>query len=270
MSSGSGSVTRMFDKTNRSRGERGRRGGAGVPLAKLIKRKLANAPEIVMLHQSRSVSAEKFRRLKTVLANDTEDSPQVIVVTSAAPSEGKTLMSTNLALTFAADKKGDVLLLDADLRRPSVEKFLSPPPKLGLSEILRGKIELDHAILELQNSPLKILPAGASPRDPVELLGSENAQEMLRQLRKRFTRIIIDTPPIIPFTDADVLGAISDGVLVVARSGSTLRSMFQQAVSNVTSTRVLGVVLNDTQYSLADRENYYLDKQYQKYYQEKK
>ena len=243
---------------------------AGVPLAKLIKRKLTNAPELVMLNNARSVPAEKFRRLKTVLANDTEESPQVIVVTSAAPSEGKTLVSTNLALACAADKRGEVLLVDADLRRPSVGQWLNPPPKLGLTEILRGKIEVDHAILELENTPLKVLPAGAPARDPVELLSSDYARRLIGQLRRRFQRVIIDTPPIIPFTDADVLGSLSDGAIVVARSGKTLKAMLEQALAAVTSTRLLGTVLNDTTFNLADRDNYYLDKQYYQYYQEER
>jgi len=242
----------------------------GVPLAKLIKRKLVGGPDLVMLNQPRSIGAEKFRRLKTLLTNDPEDGPQVIVVTSAAPAEGKTLISTNLALAFAADRVGSVLLLDADLRRPSVERWLDPPPKLGVSEILRGKIELDHAILTLENSPLRILPAGSTPRDPVELLSSDNTRTMIAELRKQYQRIIIDTPPIVPFTDADVLGALSDGVLVVARCGSTLRSTFSQALTSVTSTRLLGVVLNDTTFSLADRENYHVDRHYYKYYQKER
>lgn len=243
---------------------------SGVPLAKLIKRKLAAVPELVMLTQPRSVGAEKFRRLKTVLSNEAEESPQVIVVTSAAPGEGKTLVSTNLALAFAADRSGEVLLIDADLRRPSVELWLDPPPKLGLAEILRGKIELEHAILTMTNSPLRILPAGKRPPDPVELLSSEAASELISELRQRYIRIIIDTPPIVPFTDADVLGANADGILVVARSRSTPRSMFMQALAAVTSTRLLGTVLNDTTYSLADRESYFIDKQYRKYYEEER
>jgi capsular exopolysaccharide synthesis family protein len=263
-------AVRVFNPEQKSgKGER-QKYAVGVPLAKLIKRKLTKAPELVMLHDTRSVPAEKFRRLKTVLANEAEESPQVIVVTSATPSEGKTLVSTNLALAFAADRRGDVLLLDADLRRPSVGRWLSPVPTLGLTEILSGKIEIDHAILELENSPLKILPGGAPARDAVELLSSDSAREMLATLRRRFARIIIDTPPIVPFTDADILGGLSDGVIVVARARSTPQAMLLQALSAVTSTRILGMVLNDTTFSLADRDNYYVDKQYYQYYHKQK
>ncbi len=243
---------------------------AGVPLAKLIKRRLSDDPELMMLNQARSVGAEKFRRLKTILLNEADPVPQIIVVTSAAPSEGKSVVSINLALSFAADRQGDVLLLDADLRRPTVDRWLNPAPKLGLSELLSGQTELDHVILELENSPLKILPAGTPPQDPVELLSADYTGVLLSALRERYQRIIIDTPPIVPFTDADAVGSFSDGVLVVARSGATRRGMLMQALASVTSTRILGTVLNDVTYSLADRENYYSTKNYYEYYERRR
>lgn len=239
---------------------------AGVPLAKLIKRKLVASPELVMLDQHRSVAAEKFRRLKTVLLHDPEGAAQVIVLTSPAPAEGKSLVAINLALSFAADLKGEVLLIDADLRRPTVEQYLSPAPKLGFAELLTGRTELDHVVLTLENSPLKVLPAGSPPRDPVELLSSDYARVVLETLRERYERVIIDTPPIVPFTDADAVGAYADGLLMVARARSTRSGMLVQALQSVTSTRVLGAVLNDVTFSLADRENYYYTKNYYDYY----
>lgn len=239
---------------------------AGVPLAKLIKRKLAEAPELLMLSHPRSVGAEKFRRLKTLLCHGEGGTPQVIVVTSAAPGEGKSTVAANLALAFAADGEGTVLLLDADLRRPSVERWLSPTPKLGLSELLRGQTELDHVLLELENSSLKIVPAGTPAPDPVELLSSEGARALVAELRGRFRHIVVDTPPIVPFTDADVIGGASDGVLIVARAGLTRSAMLVQAVHSVTSTQVLGTVLNDVTYNLADRDTYYAARGYYDYY----
>jgi capsular exopolysaccharide synthesis family protein len=239
---------------------------AGVPLPKLIKRKMLESPELVLLGQPRSVAAERFRRLKTILLH-AEPPPQVVVVTSAAPNEGKSVVATNLALAFAADERGEVLLLDADLRRPTVERWLHPEPKLGLAELLRRQTEVEHVLLELQNSPLRVIPAGTPPRDPVALLSADGAAELMSQLRRRFERIVIDTPPIVPFTDADVIGRLSDGLLVVARCGSTRRAMLQQAIASVTSTRVLGTVLNDVTYSLADRESHYAEGYYHHYYE---
>lgn len=240
---------------------------AGVPLVKLIKRELLEEPEIVMLSRGRSLAAEKFRRLKTILANEEGGGPQVIVVTSTGPSEGKSLIAMNIALAFAADSDDNVLLVDGDLRRPMVERWVSPPPKLGLSEVLEHRTELDHTVLELKNATLKVLPAGVPPRDPVVLLSSASARDLFQTLRQKYSRIIIDTPPIVPFTDADAIGMLSDGLLLVVRSGKTRRTLFEQAVQSVTSTRMLGIVLNDATYNLADRENYAAyDKNYMEYY----
>jgi capsular exopolysaccharide synthesis family protein len=239
----------------------------GVPLAKLIKRRLAIDPELVMLSQSRSIAAEKFRRLKTILANLRTPNPQAIVITSAGPGEGKSLVSINLALAFAADTEGEVLLIDADLRRPAIGQWISPAPKLGLAELLGEQIDLDHALLEIENSPLRILPAGTPPDDPVELLGSERARNLMASLRKRFRRVIIDTPPSVPFTDADAVGAYCDGVLLVVRARVARAASFLQVTESLTSAPLLGVVLNDLTFSLADSDSYHgYQEGYHEYY----
>ncbi len=228
----------------------------GVPLAKLIRRKIIATPDMVMITQPRSLPAERFRRLKTKLVNQHADALHVIVVTSPSPGEGKTTVSTNLALAFAADKNDRTLLIDADLRRPSVERVLEPKPKLGLTEILGGRADVDHAILSLENSPLEVLPAGSKAEDPSELLSSDRARDLIKELRSRYGRIIIDTPPIVPFTDADAVGSLSDGIVLVARIGETSTVRFQQAVAAVTSTQILGAVHNDLAASLADWQRY--------------
>jgi capsular exopolysaccharide synthesis family protein len=238
----------------------------GVPLARIVPRTLQEAPEIAILSSPRSIAAEKFRRLKTVLSNiEEEGPPQVIVVTSATPGDGKSMVSTNLALAFAADGTGAVLLIDADMRRPTIERWLSPTPTLGLAEVLGGHTTLEHAILDLKNTPLKVLPAGHPPKETAELLSSRQCAEMMTSLRTQFHRIIIDTPPIVPFTDADVIASRSDGVIMVVREGVTARPLFLQALASVTSTRILGTVLNDARFNLADRHRYH-DSYYTRYY----
>jgi capsular exopolysaccharide synthesis family protein len=186
----------------------------------------------------------------------------VMVVTSAGAGEGKSLVAINTALAFAADMKGEVLLIDADMRRSGIARWLEPTPKFGFSEILGGKTELEHALIELENAPLKILPAGSPTRDPVELLSSERADRLFVELRRRFKYVIVDTPPIVPFTDADVLGRLSDGILMVARNDMTLQSMFRRAVESVTSTDVLGLILNDATFNLPDRGHYHREDGY--------
>ncbi|HKQ61388.1 MAG TPA: CpsD/CapB family tyrosine-protein kinase [Candidatus Polarisedimenticolaceae bacterium] len=239
----------------------------GVPLAKLIKRKLVESPDIVMLGPTRSLGAERFRRLKTILVNRFPDSAQVLVVTSAIPGEGKTTVAVNLALAFAADKDERVLLLDGDLRRPSIGPRLQPAPQLSLSDVLARKTDLNHVILRLENSSLEVLPAVGGVADPIELISSDAARETMATLRERYQRIIIDTPPIVPFTDADALGALADGLLLVARAGLTPTPKYAQAVGSVTSCRVLGTVMNNVSTTLADwhrHSNYDYDYYYDK------
>jgi capsular exopolysaccharide synthesis family protein len=238
---------------------------AGVPLGKFIPRELIITPEVVMVTGARTPAAERFRRLKTLLTHDVQEEPQVIVVTSALPGEGKSLVSMNLALAFAADTDGETLLIDADIRRPGIDRWFKPAPKIGLSEILSGEAEPEHGLLEIKAQHLIILPAGQPARDPVPLLSSGYAKSLIESMRKRFKRIVIDTPPIVPFTDADITAALSDGVVVVARSKMTPKPLLQQALNSVTSSRILGVVLNDTTYSLADHYRHY-DGYYSKYY----
>src|SRR5262245_16763592 len=190
----------------------------GVPLAKLIKRKLVAGPELVMLGVAKSLGAEAFHRLKTRLTNQ-EAEAQVIVVTSAGPGDGKTTVSINLALAFATERSERTLLIDGDLRRPSVQVRLRPEPSLGLGEVIAGRAAIDDVVLTLETSPLEILPAIRGNDDPVQLLSSPGARQLIETLRGTYRRIVIDTPPIVPFTDADVLGGLSDGVLLVVRAG---------------------------------------------------
>lgn len=237
----------------------------GVPLAKLIPRELRADPELVMLASPRSLAAERYRRLRTTLVNQHPSDLQVIAVTSPSPEEGKTTVSLNLSLAFAASGER-TLLVDADVRRPTVGSFVDPTPELGLSEALSGQAGVEHAVLTLQNSTLEVLPAGQPSRDPAELLASDEARKLLKSLRHGYDRILIDTPPILPFTDADDLGALSDGVLMVIRAGKTLASSYRQAVQSVTSTRVLGTVLNDATRTLADLGRYRNEEYYAEYY----
>lgn len=237
----------------------------GVPLGRIKPRHLRDSPELVLRSQSRSPAAERFRRLKTLLEHDAEGAPQVIVVTSAAPGEGKSIIAMNLALAFAAERDTETLLIDADLRRSGVARWLDPAPSLGLAEVLSGRLDLEQALLHFSDTPLQVLAAGAPPDDPVELLASEYCRVLVATLRKRYRRIIVDTPPVLPFTDADVLGRLADGIVVVARSGHTPKGLYVQAVESISSARILGVVLNDTVFNLADRGEYY-DSYYNRYY----
>ncbi len=239
---------------------------AGVPLSRVIPRKLSEAGDVVMLSQPHSVAAEKFRRLKTQLARDGENESQVILITSAAPEEGKSFIALNIALAFAGESSHETLLIDADLRRPTIGNRLHPEPAIGLTEVLSGKTSVDHAIYTLKNNRLKVLPAGEPTRESVELIASPSFRSLMANLRKRFWRIVVDTPPAVPFTDADALAGCADGVLIVVRAGQTPKRQFEHAASLIKSAPILGVVLNDLKPSLADGFKNYHSYYHSRYY----
>lgn len=241
------------------------RATSGVPLALVVPRQIVDSPEIIMKGATQTPAAESFRRLRMLLENDDNGRAQVIVVTSPAPREGKSLVAINLALAFVADKKKSVLLVDADLRRPTLDKRITPEPSLGLSDLLAAQVELDHVVLHVKDSLLSLLPAGAPVRDPAMLLASDRCREQILLMRERYDRIIIDTAPLMLFTDANAVGKFGDGILLVARCGQTPQSGFNQTVGMVTSSRILGVVLNDAIPGLSSRQRYY-ERQYHLYY----
>lgn len=234
---------------------------AGVPLGGIIPRKFTDDPHLVILNRPGSPIAERYRRLRLKLDQPGPDgaSRQIILVTSAVPEEGKTTTTVNLALAFAEDRDRTTLLIDADLRRPSVSRYLVPPSKLGLADVLSGDVSLDHALLEIKTAHLSILPAGTPTSNPLQLLQSDYLGGVFAELRRRFDRIVIDTPPTVPFTDAAVLSAIADGSVLVIRAGKTTGTLINRARASLAHSTLLGVVLNDVAFTPVDRYYYQYD-----------
>jgi capsular exopolysaccharide synthesis family protein len=249
--------------------EKTRKATVGVPLARVIPRTLVRSPELIVLEGPRSYAAEKFRRMGSMLSSERFGDPSVVVVTSGAPGEGKSLVAVNLALTCSMNQDERTLLVDADLRQPGIERRVDPKPRLGLADILAGKATTEHVILELKDCELRILPAGKPPRNPMELLSSERMRNLMSELRQQYRRIIIDTPPIVPFADADVVGGVSDGFILVVRAGMTPVGVLTQALSLAASAPVLGTVLNGAAKNLADRRSSY-DGYFHDYYSKKR
>jgi capsular exopolysaccharide synthesis family protein len=193
--------------------------------------------------------------------------PQVVVVTSPVPGEGKSLISINLSLAFGNARDGRALLIDADLRRPTQTKWLTPAPGLGLAEVLHNDVGPEHAVLQIKDTNLDILPAGKLEADPGDLLASNRMQELMQEFRSKYFKIVIDTPPIVPFTDADHVAAHSDGVLLVVRTSRTKISEMRHAESLVNSAPLLGLIVNDqspTIGGISEKYNAY----YNEYYSE--
>ncbi|MGA2982884.1 MAG: polysaccharide biosynthesis tyrosine autokinase [Terriglobia bacterium] len=202
---------------------------------------------LALLKRPSSPMAESFRSLRTsVLLSTAPRPPQTLLVTSAQVGEGKTSIASNLAMSFA-QRSGPVLIIDADLRRPSVARTLGVSNDKGLSSFLTGAHSLDEVLIQYERIPnLWILPAGPRPPDPAELLSSHMMEATLKDLTKRFTQIVTDSPPLLLVTDAVVLSAMVDGVILVVASGTTARGALARAhrILENAGSRVLGMVLN--------------------------
>src|SRR5208282_2210661 len=197
--------------------------------------------------------------------------PKVIMVTSALPQEGKTTTSINCAVVLA--QKGiRVLLIDADLRRPSIHKTLGMGPRSGLSNVLTGSATLEDAITRSSVLPnLSILAAGTPPPNPAELLASTNMRDVLNELRGQYDHIVIDTPPTLSVTDAVVLSPRADAVVLVIRSAQTTKQALRRSreVLMQVNAKVAGVLLNAVDLSSPDYYYYYeYQGKYSRYYQE--
>lgn len=234
----------------------------GVPLASIIPRKLTDDPELVMAHRPKDAVAERYRRLRSKLEinrEETGSAAKVILVTSSVPDEGKTTTALNLALAFAEERQRSTLLVDLDLRRPSVGRYLTPPPSLGLSEMLGEGVGLDHVVIPVKSSRLHVLPAGRPASNPTELLRSAALGAAIEELRRRFDWIVVDTPPCVPFSDATVLQPLVDGTLLVVRAGATAKATVERALESLEAGPLLGVVLNDVVPTPVDRYYYRYD-----------
>jgi capsular exopolysaccharide synthesis family protein len=207
--------------------------------------------------------AERFRRLAVRLDQMSvigPKPPQVIIVTSAVPGDGKTFTAVNLALAMAEDKNCSVLLVDADLRRPSIGRYLmNPKPKIGLKEILAAEVSVEHAVVHMKNSKLRVLPSGDSSNGPLEFLRSNRLAEIFLEMRQNYDKIVVDTPPVVPFADAASILPHSDGALVVVKAGKTSKPMIEKTLEGLESGAVLGAVLNDVRYTPVERYYYKYD-----------
>jgi succinoglycan biosynthesis transport protein ExoP len=230
------------------------------------------AVEMVAQVRPHSQMAESYRALRTsLLLTNLGAPPKVIMVTSALPQEGKTTTSMNTALVLA-QKGVRVLLIDADLRRPSIHKILGWGPRSGLSNVLTGSATLQQTIQPssiLLN--LSILPAGTPPPNPAELLASTNMRDVLEELRGQYDHIVVDTPPTLSVTDAVVLSPRADAIVLVIRSGQTTKQALRRSRDILTqvNAKVSGVLLNAVDLSSPDYYYYYeYQSKYSRYYRD--
>jgi capsular exopolysaccharide synthesis family protein len=220
-----------------------------------------DAPQHPLIVQTNPQShrSEAFRRLRTNLQFlDITDRPQTIVVTSSLPGEGKSTTSINLAITLA-DAGSRVALVDADLRRPSVAEYMGLEGRVGLTTVLIGRAAVEDVVQPWGNGYLHVLPSGQVPPNPSELLGSRAMASLLDQLSRQYDVVLIDTPPLLPVTDAAILARLTAGALVVVGADKIHRHQLQESVGSLQTVgaRVLGIVLNRLERKQGEAYTYY-------------
>ena len=204
--------------------------------------------------------AEAFRNLRTSLLYSSPDHPpKTITVTSLQPEDGKTSLATNLAISLVQLGGAEILLIDADMRRPNLHNVLSVPQAPGLSTFLTGQAEVADVIAPTGVPNLSIIPSGRIPLNPAELLTSARLCQALDALGGRFAHIVVDTGPIFGVSDAMILAAQVEGVVLVLRHGRASRDAAQRAIRNLMSVRakLLGVILNDVDVRAEGYYGYY-------------
>jgi len=216
--------------------------------SKAISRALATSSrmELVLSHHPLSLIAEAYRTLRTALfLSRAGEAPRTILFTSAIEGEGKTLTTINTAVIFA--QMGlRVVVIDADLRRPRCHKVLGIRNWVGLTEVLTGHKEAQDVIKSTVTDNLFLMPSGAIPPNPAELIGSRKMKELITNLLQQYDCIIIDTPPVMPVSDGLLIARLVDGVVLVVNGQKTPRHLVKEARSRLLYARakILGVVLN--------------------------
>jgi len=211
-------------------------------------------PRIVAFYSPDSPVAEQYRKLRTNIQGISPKHPvKAITVTSSIHGEGKTISSINLAISMAHDlNKKQILLVDADLRRGRVAKYLGIQAEHGLADLLSNGANVEDALLSIGIDNLTILPAGKTPKNPAELLNSGKMGNLISLLKTKYDYIIFDTTPVIPVTDAGLVAAQTDGTILVIKAEKTQKGMIQHTESLLkqAQARILGTLLTNVQYHI--------------------
>lgn len=203
---------------------------------------------------------EEYNKLRSTLIALTSGDRfrNTIMVTSTVSMEGKTMTALNLAISLAKEQDHTVLLVDTDLRRPSIHKYLNIKPEFGLVHCLRDNLPIEKALIKTGVGKLVLLPAGEAIKDPVDLLSSSRMKAIVKELKQRYPEryVIFDTPPALPFADAGVLAGMVDSTLFVVREGKAKLEDIVETLEEFKRHHLLGVVYNDA-HSFVNRQNYY-------------
>ena len=211
-------------------------------------------PRIVTFYNSDSPVSEQYRTLRTNIQGiSTKRRVKAITITSSNHGEGKTITAINLAISMAHDlNKKRILLVDADLRRSRISKYLGITAQQGLADLLSDGVNVDDMLLNVGIDNLTILPAGKVPHNPAELLGSQKLKNLVNLFREKYDYVIFDSPPIIPVTDAGLLGAQTDGVIMVIQAERTQQGVLKHSENLIlqAQAKLLGYILTNIQYHI--------------------
>ncbi len=225
----------------------------------LVAKKIGDSrvdPRVVAYFDPKAFITEQYKILRTnVLSANKIKSLKTLVVTSSLHSEGKTITALNLAVVVAqSTQKPKVLLIDGDMRRGWLTKYLGVDQPKGLTEILSDRTDPAEALFHIDIENLAFIACGSIAENPAELLGSEKMRQLLADMKTQFDHIIIDTPPIISVTDSGIIGAMADGVLMVIQAGRTQRGIVQRAAELLDQAhcKTIGHVLTNIEYHLPE------------------
>jgi capsular exopolysaccharide synthesis family protein len=202
--------------------------------------------ELAIVTEPRGQIAEQFRSLRnSIHALNPDGASHTLVLTSAVRGEGKTVAALNLAFAMAELPGTQVLVLDADLHHPAAEGYLGLPRRQGLTEVLSGALSLDQAVRQTSVTGVSIMGAGRLPANPSQLLGSDRMRSLLSSLKQRYSYVLIDTPEATTTSDATLLGADADGIILVVRLGATSKHYVEQTQNTLETMggNVLGTCL---------------------------
>jgi exopolysaccharide/PEP-CTERM locus tyrosine autokinase len=211
------------------------------------------SPYLVTIKQPGSPAAEQYRKLKSYVVKQAGQDPirNSLMVTSAVGGEGKTLASLNLGITLSQEFDHTVLLVDADLRRPSVLNYLGFPSGPGLAECVLDGADVGEVLVKTGLGKLSILPAGKNIKNPTEILSSKRMKDVFEEIRNRYPDrfVIFDTPPLLPFADAHYISRMVDSILFVVRQSYTPFNKIKESICLLENKKIIGFVCNDLEQS---------------------
>ena len=226
---------------------------------KLVVRKMKDSAidaRLIAYFDQKSVISEQYKILSTnLLSLNKGKSQKIFGLTSSIHSEGKTVSALNLAITLAqAVQKPKILLIDADMRRGRLARYLGVQQDKGLSEVLSAQTQINDVLFHIDIENLTFMAAGAVPANPAELLASNSMKDLLAQLRPQFDYILIDTPPVIPVTDPVIISSLVDGMIVVVQAGRTQRGMVKRTAEQLEQShaKITGYILTGIEYFVPD------------------